>query len=45
MKKLIIRADDLGYSEAVNRGIEKTVREGVVRSVGLMPNMPTAASG
>ena len=45
MKKLIIRADDLGYSEAVNRGIEKTVREGLVRSVGLMPNMPEAEPG
>ena len=45
MKKLIIRADDLGYSEAVNRGIEHAVRKGVVRSVGLMPNMPEAESG
>lgn len=45
MKKLVIRADDLGYSEAVNRGIEKTVREGLVRSVGLMPNMPEAEPG
>lgn len=45
MKKLIIRADDLGYSEAVNRGIEKTVREGLVRSVGMMPNMPEAEPG
>ena len=45
MKRLIIRADDLGYSEAVNRGIEKTVRHGLVRSVGLMPNMPEAEPG
>ena len=45
MKKLVIRADDLGYSEAVNRGIEKTVREGLVRSVGLMPNIPEATPG
>lgn len=45
MKRLIIRADDLGYSEAVNRGIEKTVREGLVRSVGMMPNMPEAEPG
>ena len=43
--KLIIRADDLGYSEAVNYGIEKSVKDGIVRSVGLMPNMPTAAHG
>lgn len=45
MKKLVIRANDLGYSEAVNRGIEKTVREGLVRSVGMMPNMPEAEGG
>ena len=45
MIKLLLRADDLGYSEAVNYGIEKTVREGLIRSVGLMPNMPAAAHG
>lgn len=45
MIKLILRADDLGYSEAVNYGIEKSVREGLIRSVGLMPNMPAAAHG
>ena len=31
MIKLLLRADDLGYSEAVNYGIEKTVREGLIR--------------
>lgn len=45
MKRLIIRADDLGYSEAVNYGIAKTVREGLTGSVGVMPNMPSAAHG
>lgn len=45
MIQLIIRADDVGYSEAVNYGIEKTVKEGLVRSVGVMPNMPAAAHG
>lgn len=45
MKKLIIRADDIGYSEAVNYGIEKSVKEGLIRSAGLMPNMPYAAHG
>lgn len=44
-ERILIRADDLGYSEAVNYGIEKTVRKGLVRSVGLMPNMPAAAHG
>ncbi|MCH4207301.1 MAG: ChbG/HpnK family deacetylase [Solobacterium sp.] len=45
MIKLIIRADDIGYSEAVNYGIEKTVREGLIRSAGLMPNMPASVHG
>ncbi|MCD7803277.1 MAG: ChbG/HpnK family deacetylase [Clostridiales bacterium] len=45
MKQLLIRADDVGYSEAVNYGIEKTVKEGLVGSVGLMPNMPAAEHG
>ncbi len=45
MKRLLIRADDLGYSEGVNYGIAKTVIDGLVRSVGVMPNMPTAAHG
>lgn len=43
--RLVIRADDIGYSEAVNYGIEKSVKEGIVRSAGLMPNMPAAAHG
>ena len=45
MKRLLLRADDLGYSEAVNYGIAKTVREGLIRSVGLMPTMPAARHG
>ncbi len=47
MKKLrlLLRSDDLGYSEAVNCGIEKALRFGMTRSVGLMPNMPSAAHG
>ena len=45
MKRLILRADDLGFSEGVNYGIEKTVREGLIRSVGLMPNMPASLHG
>ncbi len=45
MKRLILRADDLGFSEGINYGIEKSVREGLIRSVGLMPNMPAAAHG
>ncbi len=45
MKQVLVRADDLGYSYAVNVGIARAVREGLVRSVGLMPNMPEAAAG
>lgn len=45
MIQLILRADDVGYSEAVNYGIAKTVKEGLIGSVGLMPNMPSAAHG
>ena len=43
--QLILRADDIGYSEAVNYGIEKSVKEGLIRSGGLMPNMPAAKHG
>lgn len=45
MKKILIRADDLGYSEGVNYGIAKAVNEGIVRSVGVMPNMPSIKHG
>lgn len=45
MKQLLIRADDIGYSFAVNVGIARSVNEGLVRSAGLMPNMPEAARG
>ena len=45
MRQLLIRADDLGYSHAVNLGIARTVHEGLVRSVGLMPNMAEAERG
>lgn len=45
MKKILIRADDLGYSEAVNYGIEKTIKDGLIKSVGMMTNMPTSIHG
>ena len=45
MKQLLIRADDIGYSYAVNVGIARAVHEGLVRSVGVMPNMPETARG
>lgn len=45
MKKILLRADDLGYSEAINYGIEKAVKEGLIRSVGVMVNMPATEHG
>lgn len=45
MKRILIRADDLGWTEAINYGIAKSVTDGVIRSVGLMPNMPAAKHG
>jgi predicted glycoside hydrolase/deacetylase ChbG (UPF0249 family) len=45
MIQMIIRADDVGYSEAVNYGIEKSVKEGLIGSVGVMPNMPGTQHG
>jgi len=43
--KLIIRADDLGFTEGVNYGISKAVHDGLVTSVGIMMNMPSAKHG
>lgn len=45
MKRLLIRADDLGYSAGVNFGIASAVAAGLVRSVGIMTNMPTVVHG
>lgn len=43
--KLIMRADDLGFSEGVNYGIYKSITDGVINNVGLMPNMDSASHG
>jgi len=45
MKQLLFRADDLGYSEAVNYGIQKSVKEGIVCNVGVMMNMDATLHG
>lgn len=45
MMEMIARADDLGYSEAVNYGIVKSVKEGIINNVGLMINMPYSEHG
>lgn len=43
MTKLIINADDFGYSKAVNLGIVEAYQNGVVTSATMMTNMPGAA--
>ena len=43
--KLIMRADDLGLSEAINYGILKSIKDGVITCVGMMPNMKEAENG
>lgn len=45
MGKLLVRADDLGYSEAFNYGLARAVKSGIVRCVGVMPNMEWAEHG
>ena len=40
MKKVIINADDFGYSTAVNLGIINSFKKGVLTSATLMANMP-----
>lgn len=45
MKGLLLRADDLGYSEGVNYGILRTIQSGVIRTVGLMVNMSASQHG
>lgn len=43
--KIILRADDLGLSEAVNYGIGKSITDGKITCVGMMPNMKSAKHG
>ncbi len=43
--QLLIRSDDLGYTEAVNHGLAKVLRYGMTKSVGVMTNMPAAPHG
>lgn len=45
MKKILVRADDLGYCEAVNYGIARAVKDGIIRCVGVMANMEWAEHG
>lgn len=45
MKRILVRADDLGYSRAVNYGIYDTVHNGIINNVGVMTNMPSTSMG
>ena len=42
-KKLIVVADDFGFSEAYNYGVIKAYKEGIVTVLSLMSNMGAAA--
>lgn len=45
MKRILIRADDLGYSRSVNFGIYDSVHNGIVNNVGVMINMQSTEMG
>ncbi|BDR55899.1 ChbG/HpnK family deacetylase [Xylocopilactobacillus apis] len=45
MSKIIIRADDLGYSKGINYGIYETLKNGFINNVGVMVNMPSTQHG
>jgi chitin disaccharide deacetylase len=45
MKNLIVNADDLGWTEGVNRGIADAHRSGIVTSASLLANGSAFASG
>lgn len=42
MKKLIVNADDFGFSEAYNYGVIHAFEHGVLTSASIMPNMDAA---
>ena len=45
MKNLIVNADDLGWTEGVNRGIAEAHRNGIVTSTSLLANGPSFSLG
>lgn len=45
MKRLMVRADDLGFSKGINYGILETVKNGVIKNIGFMVNMPDSLHG
>ena len=44
-KRILVRADDVGYCRGVNYGIADCVWNGIIRSAGVMPNMPYSEHG
>ena len=45
MKNLIVNADDLGWTEGVNRGIVEAFHHGIVTSASLLANGAAFAGG
>ena len=45
MKRLIVNADDLGFTTGINRGILEAHERGIVTSTSLMVDRPGAADG
>lgn len=45
MRRILICADDLGLSCGGNYGIAASVKSGIIRSIGLIPNMPDVQHG
>jgi len=43
-KRVVVNADDFGFSEGVTEGILRAHREGIVTSTTIMANLPGAAS-
>jgi hopanoid biosynthesis associated protein HpnK len=43
MRRIVITADDFGFSESVNEAVERGYRDGVLRSASLMVAAPAAA--
>ena len=45
LKNLIVNADDLGWTEGVNRGIADAFRNGIVTSASMLANGEAFAGG
>jgi chitin disaccharide deacetylase len=45
VRRLVVNADDLGYTEAINRGIVEAHERGIVTSTSLMVDRPAAEDG